>query len=71
MLSDLVIHAWDLARGAGLDEHLDGILVEHVYGYLEPRASQWSGFGVFAGPVDVDPRSGLQDLLLGLTGRKP
>jgi uncharacterized protein (TIGR03086 family) len=71
MLSDLVIHAWDLARGAGLDEHLDGILVEHVYGYLEPRAAQWSGFGVFAGPVDVDPGSGLQDLLLGLTGRKP
>ncbi|WP_460518783.1 TIGR03086 family metal-binding protein [Flindersiella endophytica] len=71
MLSDLVIHAWDLARGAGLDEHLDGILVEHVYSYLEPQARQWSGMGVFAAPVDVDPGSGLQDLLLGLTGRKP
>lgn len=69
MLADLVIHAWDLARGAGLDEHLDGLVVDHVYSYVEPRAAQWSGFGVFAEPVPVQSDS-LQDRLLGLTGRR-
>lgn len=70
MLSDLVIHGWDLARAAGLDEHLDGIVVDHVYGYLEPRVEQWAGFGVFAEPVDAKSDN-LQDRLLGLTGRRP
>ena len=70
MLLDLVVHAWDLARGAGLDERLDPQCVEHVLGYVRPRADQWRRGGIFGDRVDTGSRDP-QDQLLGLVGRDP
>lgn len=70
MLLDLVVHAWDLARGAGLDERLDPRCVRHVLDYVEPTADRWRSAGIFGERVDTgsdDP----QDQLLGLLGRDP
>jgi uncharacterized protein (TIGR03086 family) len=70
MLTDLVVHGWDLAKGAGLDERIAPDLAEHVLAYLEPQAKAWHDVGVFGEPVDVhsdDPAA----RLLGLTGRRP
>lgn len=70
MLNDLTVHAWDLARGAGLDERLDPALVAHVLAYVEPRIEGWRTAGLFGPRVPVgsdDP----QDQLLGLVGRQP
>jgi len=70
MLLDLVVHAWDLARGARLDERLDPECVGHVLDYVRPRADQWRHGGVFGEPVEVgsnDP----QVQLLGIVGRDP
>jgi uncharacterized protein (TIGR03086 family) len=70
MLLDVVVHAWDLARGAGLDERLDATCVAHLLGWLRPQVDAWQGAGVFAAPVPTrseDP----QDQLIALTGRDP
>jgi uncharacterized protein (TIGR03086 family) len=70
MILDLVVHAWDLARGAGLDEQLDPGLVAHVRAYVEPVADAWREPGIFGARVEVDSDDP-QDQLLGLLGRRP
>jgi uncharacterized protein (TIGR03086 family) len=70
MLLDLVVHGWDLARGAGLDETGDPRTVAHALRTAEQNSEAWAGSAAFAAPVDVrsdDP----QDRLLGLLGRRP
>jgi uncharacterized protein (TIGR03086 family) len=70
MLADLVVHAWDLARGAGLDVQIDADQAEHVLGYLTPRAAEWAAAGVFADPVPTE-RTDAAGRLIALTGRDP
>ncbi|HCA88377.1 MAG TPA: TIGR03086 family protein, partial [Streptomyces sp.] len=53
MTTDLTVHAWDLARGIGDDDTLDGELAEAVYAQVEPQVSGWQGVGVFDPPVPV------------------
>jgi uncharacterized protein (TIGR03086 family) len=38
LISDSVVHSWDLATAIGVDPGLDEQLVEHVYGLFAPRA---------------------------------
>jgi uncharacterized protein (TIGR03086 family) len=68
-ISDLVVHAWDLARGIGADERLDPELVELVYRDLAPRAGELAASGLFAPPVPVPADADRQTRLLGLVGR--
>jgi len=73
MLTDLVIHGWDVARGAGLDETIDPDAANRVLGYLETHAREWQRAGLFAAPVavsDVIVAGGDQAIrLLALAGR--
>ncbi|MGH9178326.1 MAG: TIGR03086 family metal-binding protein [Acidimicrobiales bacterium] len=69
--TDHVVHAWDLARGAGGDEALDPELVAFAYEYIEPQVEGWRAAGAFGPSVDVPKSASLQDRLLGLTGRQP
>ena len=69
MLVDLVVHAWDLARGAGGDERLPPDAVHHALGYAREHAGELARSGLFAAPVpteSTDPQS----QLLGLLGRR-
>jgi len=71
MLSDLVIHGWDLARGAGLDETLEpAAAVGLSLAYLEPNVEAWAGAGVFAASVPIDSDDAAERLL-ALSGRRP
>ena len=70
LLSDHVIHAWDLARGIEGDEELDQELVEYVYGEMLPHAASLSQSGAYAGRVEVPDDADVQTKLLGLVGRK-
>jgi uncharacterized protein (TIGR03086 family) len=70
VLSDHVIHSWDLARGIGVDDGLDAELVDFVYGYLEPQAEAWRSAGAFGPKVEVADDADQQTKLLALTGRK-
>jgi uncharacterized protein (TIGR03086 family) len=71
LISDLAIHAWDLARALSLDEELDHELVEELYRVWAPRADELSRAGVFGSPVDLGDATeeDLQTRLLALFGR--
>ena len=67
---DLVVHGWDLARGAGLDASIPDDAAGHILTYVEPRIHAFAGSGIFAEPVEVDSDvPGVR--LLGMLGRDP
>lgn len=70
LTTDHVIHAWDLARGAGLDEGVDTELAEFAYRYLEPQADGWRAAGVFGPRVAVPDDAPVLQRLLALSGRQ-
>jgi uncharacterized protein (TIGR03086 family) len=70
MLSDLMIHGWDLARGAGLDETMEPAAVAQVLVYLEANAKLWVEAGIFAPPVQIDSDDPAKRLI-ALSGRTP
>lgn len=68
-VSDVTIHAWDLARATGSDEELDAELVAHVWAEFLPQKETLEASGLFASPVPVPDDASLQSRLLALTGR--
>ncbi|MGA4542134.1 TIGR03086 family metal-binding protein [Uniformispora flossi] len=71
MISDLTVHAWDLARGIGADDGVDPGLAQAVYDAMSPHVASWQGYGIFAPPVPVPDDAPVQDRLVGLLGRRP
>lgn len=65
---DLVVHGWDLARGAGLDSAIDDTSAEHCLDYVTPHLGEWPG--MFAAPVDTDSTTPA-DRLIAIVGRDP
>lgn len=70
-VSDVTIHAWDLARATHSDEHLDAQLVEAVWSVFAPQQDQLAATGLYASPVMVPDDAPLQDRLIAVTGRDP
>lgn len=68
-VSDVAIHAWDLARAVGADEALDDALIEGVWTVFEPQRDTLSASGLFATPIPLPEDASLQLRLLALTGR--
>lgn len=71
VLSDHVIHMWDLARAIGADERQDPDLVRFAYDELVPQFDQWRAAGAFAPKVEVPEDSHLLAKLLAEAGRRP
>lgn len=69
VLSDHVIHAWDLARAIGADEALDPELVRFAYDELVPQLDEWRSAGAFGPKGEVDEGADLQTKLLAEAGR--
>lgn len=72
-LTDLVVHAWDLAQATGGDEALDAEAVAAVWELLQPFAPFIGQVGVFGeGPSGSVPDDApLQERMLDFTGRRP
>ena len=70
ILSDHVIHSWDLARATGGDENLDPELVRFAYDELVPQFEEWRKGGAFGPKVEVGDDADLQTKLLAEAGRK-
>jgi uncharacterized protein (TIGR03086 family) len=72
-LVDLVVHAWDLTRAAGLDERLDPAVVRGLWDLVEPHLSEMAAFGAYGdGPTpDLPDDTPLQTRLLDAFGRRP
>lgn len=70
MLVDLTVHAWDLARGAGLEERLEPSTVEASLVYARLRFEEYASSGLFGIPLEFDTDDP-QQTLLALLGRDP
>lgn len=68
MYLDLLVHSWDLARGAGLEYPMDPAGAEHALAYVTPHVGEWGG--AFADPVETDSDSPA-NRLIAITGRDP
>lgn len=70
MLVDLTVHAWDLARGAGVPYVEVPEAVEAAVAYERPRVRSHAAAGVFGPPVPTTSESRV-DRLVALLGRDP
>jgi uncharacterized protein (TIGR03086 family) len=67
---DLLVHAWDLARAIGADDHLDGTVVAFALPYATEHADELSGSGMFGDALDVPDDADAQTRLLAKLGRQ-
>jgi uncharacterized protein (TIGR03086 family) len=70
LFNDHLIHAWDLARGIGVDDTLDPELVEISYARSKPEEDMLKSFGVFGEKVTPPPGADRQTELLAVFGRR-
>ncbi|MEE1753936.1 TIGR03086 family metal-binding protein [Streptomyces sp. SP18CS02] len=70
MISDAVVHAWDLARGIGADERLPRELVDFALEEVTPYADSLYKSGLFDRPLKPPPGADAQTELLAMVGRK-
>ncbi|RII12394.1 hypothetical protein DSC45_26375 [Streptomyces sp. YIM 130001] len=70
MVTDLVVHSWDLSRGIGADEQLPDELVAHAVREVAPYASELAASGVFGPPVKPPAGADEQTKLLAQLGRR-
>jgi uncharacterized protein (TIGR03086 family) len=70
MTVDAAVHAWDLARGTGGDEHLDPELVRRIHAETEKDVARLAASGRFDPPVPTPGHVDLQVRMLALFGRR-
>ena len=71
-IGDNLVHAWDLARGAGVDETLDDELVAMVWESVQPMRPFIGQVGQFGeGPSGDRDEAPLDIQLLDFMGRRP
>jgi uncharacterized protein (TIGR03086 family) len=68
--TDLLIHTWDLARAAGLDDRLDPAEVHRSFEMLEPMDEPLRQRGSFHPKVEPPPGADEQTRLICFTGRR-
>jgi hypothetical protein len=72
-LGELVVHAWDLAVGAGLDPSLDPAVVEGLWVLVEPHLDEMRSMGTFGDGAsgNLPEDASTQTRLLDAFGRRP
>jgi uncharacterized protein (TIGR03086 family) len=70
LFADHLIHAWDLARAIGADEHLDEELVTSCAAWFEATEEAYRSAGVIAARPPVPGDANAQTLLLARFGRR-
>lgn len=68
---DLHVHAWDLARGAGVDYAVSEDAVAFGRALIEPMGEQSRQPGVFGPEVEAPADASVSDRFLAWTGRTP
>ena len=69
--TDIFMHTWDLARGAGLDDRLDADECAVLVAGMEPMADVLASSGQYGARVPVPDDADAQTQMLGLIGRDP
>jgi uncharacterized protein (TIGR03086 family) len=70
LITDLLVHAWDLSRAIGADERLPDGLVAFAVREVTPYAADLEQTGHFAAAVSPPPDASVQTKLLALLGRR-
>ncbi|HZD65288.1 MAG TPA: TIGR03086 family metal-binding protein [Acidimicrobiales bacterium] len=70
LTTEILVHTWDLARAAGLDERLDQDAVGHAYEGLKPLDAMLRQPGAFGPKVDPPAGADLQTEFLCFLGRR-
>jgi uncharacterized protein (TIGR03086 family) len=70
-LGDVLVHTWDLARAAGLDETLDPDEVAGMLAGMEPMDEMLRKSGQYGPRVAVPDDADTQTKLIAFTGRHP
>lgn len=71
LCADTLVHTWDLARGAGLDETLNASVVSAIYAFMKSNDAIIRVPGGFGPKVQPPPNASEQVELLCFTGRQP
>ncbi|NRQ31850.1 TIGR03086 family protein [Nonomuraea sp. NN258] len=71
LASDLVIHAWDLARATGQDFHCDEAAAELTHRFTADSAEQGRQMGIYGPPRPVAQDASPLDRALAASGRDP
>ncbi|HUV17393.1 MAG TPA: TIGR03086 family metal-binding protein [Ilumatobacteraceae bacterium] len=72
LITDLLVHSWDLARSLGVDETLPLAAVEAALIGLQRMPEEMLRSGtMFAPAVEVADDASAQDRLIAFTGRQP
>lgn len=66
---DVLVHTWDLARAAGLDERLDPADVHDAFEAVKPMDEMLRTSGAFGPKLDPPPGADEQARLLAFVGR--
>jgi uncharacterized protein (TIGR03086 family) len=70
-VADLAVHAWDLARAAGLAPEMDGEVVEAALEWGRANLKPQFRGAAFGPEVEVSPTAPAYDRLVGFFGRRP
>jgi uncharacterized protein (TIGR03086 family) len=70
-LGDVLVHTWDVARAAGLDETLEPDVVHDMLVGMEPIDDMLRASGQYGPKVDVAAGADEQTRLIAFTGRRP
>ena len=65
----MLIHTWDLARAAGLDERLDPTEVHRVFETMKPMDEKMRAPGAIGPKLEPPPGADEQTQLLAFMGR--
>jgi len=71
MFGDVLIHTWDLARAANLDETLDAAIVTEMLIGMQPMDEMLRQSGQYGPKVEVPDDADDQTKLIAFTGRTP
>jgi uncharacterized protein (TIGR03086 family) len=71
VVSEIVVHGWDLGRALGRHPAWEPAVLELVLGEVTATAEMGRGMGIYADAVPVPATAPTLDRLLGITGRDP
>lgn len=71
ILGDVLVHTWDLARAAGLDDSIDETVAAEMLAGMEPMDEMLRSSGHYGPRVQVDDDADVVTRLIAFTGRDP
>ena len=71
LVSDLVIHGWDLATATGQQFQCNTDLADATLGFVAATADQGRGMGLYGDAWPVGGQSSSLDRALAVSGRDP